>query len=64
MKNILDLKMDKLAAGIIERVSILLETLNFFSSRSASFTAPVREEGSINPFFKLLDSPDKNAKVP
>jgi hypothetical protein len=39
----------------------VLKILNFFSPRSFSFTVFVEKERSINPFFKLLNSPGKNA---
>ena len=40
------------------------EILNFFSSRFFSFTILAEREGFINPFLKLLNSPDKNTKMP
>jgi hypothetical protein len=53
MKNILNLKIDKLAADIIKRINILLETLNSPSPRSFFFLNPA-----------LLGSPDKIAEIP
>jgi hypothetical protein len=57
---------------IIESVKILeknrqlfiLRILNFFSSRSSSFTISVKRERFINPFFRLLDSPNRSAEMP
>jgi hypothetical protein len=39
------------------------ETLNSPSPRFSSFTVPVGE-GSTDSFFKLLDSPGRNAEMP
>jgi hypothetical protein len=52
MKNILNLKINKLAVDTAEKISILLETLNSFSSRSSSFLNSA-----------LLGSPDRTVKV-
>jgi hypothetical protein len=54
-----------MADSIIERNGQfpILKTLNFFSSRFFSFTVSVGREGFINPFFRLLDSPNKSAKM-
>jgi hypothetical protein len=38
--------------------------LNSFSSRSASFIISVGKEEFINPFFRFLNSPGKNAEMP
>jgi hypothetical protein len=43
---------------------ILLKALNSLSSRSASFTAPVKKKGFTNPFFELLNSPNRNIEMP
>jgi hypothetical protein len=45
-------------------LNFLPGALNSLSSRSASFTAPVERKKSINLFLRLLNSFDKNAKVP
>jgi hypothetical protein len=37
--------------------------LNSFSPRSSSFTVPVMRERFINPFFRLLDSPNKSVEM-
>jgi hypothetical protein len=42
----------------------VLKVLNSFSPRSFSFTILAKKEGSTNPFFRLLDSFDKNARIP
>jgi hypothetical protein len=52
MKNILDLKIDELAADAAERVNILLKVLNSFSSRFFSFIDPA-----------LLGSPSKSVEM-
>jgi hypothetical protein len=39
------------------------KALNSPSPRFSSFTAFAKGERFINPFFRLLDSPDKNAKI-
>jgi hypothetical protein len=42
-----------------------LRVLNFFSPRSFSFTVFAKREGFINLFFfKILDFPGRNAKMP
>jgi hypothetical protein len=41
----------------------ILKVLNFFSLRLSSFTVSVKKEESINLFFKLLNSPDKNTEI-
>jgi hypothetical protein len=41
----------------------VLKALNFFSSRSSSFIISVKKERFINPFFKLLNSPNKNTEI-
>jgi hypothetical protein len=38
--------------------------LNSLSSRFAFFIAPVEKKGFTDPFFRLLDSPGRNAEVP
>jgi hypothetical protein len=67
-RNILELKVDEM---IVESVKILekdrqflaLKALNSLSPRSFSFTVSIGREGSTNPFFKLLNSPDKNVEI-
>jgi hypothetical protein len=44
-------------------LNFLPGTLNSLSSRSASFTIPIKGKGFINPFFRLLDFLNKNTKV-
>jgi hypothetical protein len=46
------------------RQFLILKALNSLSPRLSFFTIPVGKEGFTNPFFKLLDSPDKNAEIP
>jgi hypothetical protein len=58
-RNILELEIDKILSD--EQLPIL-KTLNSLSSRPFSFTVPVGER-FINPFFRFLDSPDRNAEV-
>jgi hypothetical protein len=41
----------------------ILKVLNFLSPRSFSFITLAKRERFINLFFRLLDSPDRNAKV-
>jgi hypothetical protein len=41
-----------------------LKALNFFSSRSFSFIIFAKGKGSINPFFRLLNSPGKSVEMP
>ena len=41
-----------------------LKALNFLSPRPFSFTVSVGGERFINPFLRLLNSPNKNAEVP
>jgi hypothetical protein len=53
MKNILNLKINKLAADAVERVSILLGAFNSFSSRFFSY---------LNPAF--LDFLGRSVKMP
>jgi hypothetical protein len=43
---------------------LTLKTLNSFSPRFFSFTISVGKKGFTDPFFKLLNSPGKNAKMP
>jgi hypothetical protein len=73
-QNILKLEIDEIMAdstvkvnefitAIIKRV-ILSEVLNSSSPRFFSFIDLIIRERLINPFFRLLDSPDKNAKMP
>jgi hypothetical protein len=65
-QNILKLKIDKIMAdSTIKRDEQFpaLGALNFFSSRSFSFTVPVRRKGFTDPFFRLLDSSNKSAKM-
>jgi hypothetical protein len=38
--------------------------LNFLSPRSAFFIIPIEKERSTNPFFRLLDSLNRNAEMP
>ena len=67
-RNILELKINKM---IIKSVKVLekdkqlfiLKALNFFSPRPSSFTVLVEGKGFINPFFRLLDSSNKNAEM-
>jgi hypothetical protein len=54
--------MDKIIADTVKGV-ILSEVLNSLSSRFFSFTNLVMREGSINLFFKLLDSSGKSAEI-
>jgi hypothetical protein len=68
-QNILKLEIDEImnesGPGEIPDLSLnfLPGALNFFSSRSASFTAPIKGKGITNSFLKLLDSPGKNAEM-
>jgi hypothetical protein len=65
-RNILKIKMDEIVNDLLEVLRgkvILLRALNFLSPRFISFIAPVKGKGSINPFFKLLDSPGKSVKM-
>jgi hypothetical protein len=68
-RNILELKMDKAIVSDLpeilqegNRQLPALKALNSPSPRPSSFTVPFGE-GSTNPFFKLLDSPGKNAEM-
>jgi hypothetical protein len=58
--------MDESGPGEIPNLLLdfLSGALNSPSPRSASFTIPVKGERSTDPFLRLLDSPNKNAKVP
>ena len=60
-RNILELEIDKILS---DRQLSVLGALNSFSPRPSSFTVPVEGEGFTDPFFRLLDSPNKNAEVP
>jgi hypothetical protein len=62
-RNILEFEIDKRIADTVKKI-ILLEILNFLSSQFSSFTNLIVRERFINPFFKLLNSPGKNAEVP
>jgi hypothetical protein len=42
---------------------LILKVLNSFSPRPFFFTIPIGKKGSINSFFRLLDSSDRNAKI-
>jgi hypothetical protein len=59
-RNIFELEMDKILSN---RQLSALKALNFFSSRSFSFTVPVGGKGFINLFFRLLDFFSKNAEM-
>jgi hypothetical protein len=67
-QNILKLEINEM---ITENVKILernkqlfiLKVLNSFSPRSSFFTISVKRKGFTNPFFRLLDSPNKNVKI-
>jgi hypothetical protein len=59
-RNILELEINKILS---DRQLSALKALNFPSPRPFSFTVPVREEFT-DPFFRLLDSPGKNAEIP
>jgi hypothetical protein len=61
-RNILKLKIDEIVVDAVKRI-ILLRALNFPSSRSFFFINLVIGEGFTDPFFRLLDSFDKNIKV-
>jgi hypothetical protein len=69
-QNILELEIDEImdesGPGEISDLPLnfLPGILNFLSPRSAPFTVPAVGKGSDNPFFRLLDFSDKNAKVP
>ena len=41
-----------------------IKILNSLSPRSTSFTIPAVRERFINPFFRLLDSPNRNVEMP
>jgi hypothetical protein len=65
-RNILKLEIDEIMADNIMKENgqlSVLKTLNFLSPRPSFFTVPIGEE-SINPFFRLLDSPNRSTKVP
>jgi hypothetical protein len=72
-QNILKLEIDEIIANSTVKVNkfitaategiILLRTLNSPSPRFSSFIDPVIKKRSTNPFLRLLDSPNKNAKV-
>jgi hypothetical protein len=55
-------ELESFPLGSVGKV-VLLEVLNSFSPRFIFFIVPVKREGSIDPFFGLLDSPDKNVKM-
>jgi hypothetical protein len=67
-QNILKFKLDKMIelkffpVRNIRKI-VLSGALNSFSSRSVSFIFLVKRKGFINPFFKLLDFSDRNAKM-
>jgi hypothetical protein len=66
-RNIFKIKMDEMVSDlpeILQERVILSEALNSLSPLSASFTAPVKGEGSTDPFFGLLDFFSKSVKVP
>jgi hypothetical protein len=66
-RNIFKLEIDKIMAdNTVEKNGqlFILKALNFLSSRLFSFTVSVGGEESTDPFFKLLDFPGKNVKVP
>jgi hypothetical protein len=73
-QNIFKLEIDEIMADNVIKVDrfitvaikgiILLKALNSLSPRSSSFIDPAVKEGSINPFLKLLDFPDRSAEVP
>jgi hypothetical protein len=46
-----------------DRQLLALKALNFLSPRPSSFTIPTKKERSINLFFRLLDSPNKNTEM-
>jgi hypothetical protein len=64
-RNILKLEIDKIMADSVMKKNgqlPTLKTLNSFSPRLFSFIIPVGERFT-NPFFGLLNSFDRNAKV-
>jgi hypothetical protein len=61
-RNILKLKVDEMIADAVKRI-ILLKALNFFSPRFFSFTNLVIGKRSTNPFFRLLNSPDRSVEM-
>jgi hypothetical protein len=61
-RNIFEFKMDEIVADTVKRV-ILLGALNFSSPRSSFFINLTVEEGFINLFFRLLNSPGKSTEV-
>jgi hypothetical protein len=68
-QNILELEIDEIIdeSGPRKISNLLLNflsgALNSFSSRSVSFIAPVKEKRFTDPFLKLLDSSNRNAKM-
>jgi hypothetical protein len=46
-----------------DRQFLILKTLNFSSSRSFSFITLAKRKGFTNPFFRLLNFPDKNIEM-
>jgi hypothetical protein len=46
-----------------DRQFLILKALNFFSPRFFSFTVFIKGKGFINPFFRLLDSLDRNTGI-
>jgi hypothetical protein len=62
-RNILELKVNEIVADAVKGV-ILLEALNSPSPRSSSFTNLAVREESTDSFFRLLDSPGRNAEMP
>ena len=58
-RNILELKINEILS---DRQLFTLRALNFPSPRSSSFTVPVGERFT-DPFFKLLDSFDRNVEM-
>jgi hypothetical protein len=61
-RNILELKINEIIADTVKRI-ILLETLNSPSPRSSSFTNLAIKKRFTNPFFKLLNSLNRNAEI-
>jgi hypothetical protein len=59
-RNILELEINKILSN---KQLPVLEILNSLSFRSFSFTVPVGK-GSIDPFFRLLNSPNRSAEMP
>jgi hypothetical protein len=67
-RNILKLEIDKIMTEGIkilkrDRQFLTLKALNSPSPRPSSFTVSVEKERFTDPFFRLLDSPGKNAEM-